>query len=612
MYKNNYLLPPTNIYFNTQAQREQIFDSFQQCVDALNSPCVITVYRDWEEVHFGCDAQRRPFIRIILSTNQTLDGALSQLFPGCKRDADTDAMLKPFEIRRELPSYVETDAGLVSWLSLRSMPRELDMSWVYDAVFANSDVVRIFINPVDPSAYDKMFARMKHRSQGDAGQKQVDGFSMIGALDDMIRIKASGKLVSLSCSAGVFIPEVTSLKDTLSAFKTTMNARRATFCVPYWQQRQTCNAGFDSFYLETGSMRAFMPFFVSELFEDGGLVLGENLDTGTPVKWNRAMRSNYSIAVVAPPGSGKSWFVKMFLARTKSMYPDSEVTIIDIENEYLKFADALGFDVITVEPHTKLGLDFFKFTAKNDAASAINSMINAPQSVKNEVSYHSQYCTSMDDLFGLLLKHDGENNLRGTESCSSYMKQFQVPPISFISQGTPDINPNTVFAIAKSCPVGSFAHQYVTMAMMRLVNTRAQNTQAVHIPKTLVLDEFWSVLRNDEMSSYVIETSKRGRKYNVGTVFATQNLDDILENPHAKAVFNNSDTKIFMLSAATEKNSLIEKMGLSPAEVQRLLGGSRGEAILHVGNRQKLNIKFLADAKEAEIFNTNPYEQRQT
>ena len=600
------MIAPINVYFNTDIEREQIYNSFQTAIDAMDSPAVITMYREWQKVYFGEDAQIRPFIRIMLSTNQELGSVL----PKCTLDEKTNKMLKQFEIKEEKPAYVETDAGLISWLSLKSMPRELDMSWVYNALFINSDIVRIHIDPVNPALYDRMFTRMKHRNSGDVGQKQVDGFSMIGTLDDMIRIKGSGKLIKLSCSAGVYVSEKTKLKETIKNFKTKMNGRRTSFTFPSWQQKVTYEKGFDSFYLETGSVRAFFPFFVSELYEDGGLVLGENMDTGTPVKWNRAFRSNYSIGVVAPPGSGKSWFVKMFLTRTKSMYPDSEVTIIDIENEYLPFAEAAGFDVIQVEPRTKLGLDFFKFTTKNDAASAINSMIDAPQSVKNEVSFYSQQSESMDDLYDLLLNHDKESNLKGTESCSAYMKQFQVDPIASIAKGEPDINPNSVFAIAKSCPVGSFAHQYITMAMMKLVNTKAQNKDKLHIPKTLVLDEFWSVLRNDDMSNYVIETSKRGRKYNVGTIFATQNLEDILGNPHAKAVFNNSDTNIFMRSAATEKESLINDMGLSPAEVHRLLNGDRGEAIMHTGNKQKLNVRFLADVKESETFNTNPYEQR--
>ena len=603
--KNNYLLSPINVYFNTQSEREQIFGSFQQVIDSLELPCTITMYKDWGKVHFGSDEQTRSFERIVLSTNDDLDDILSGY-----TTHKSDSLLDKFEIRKEFPSFVETDSGLITWLSLKSMPRELDMSWIVDAVYPKSDVVRILLDPVDPKRYDRMFSKMKHRTHGDTGQKQTDGFSMIGTLEDMILIKGMGKLIRMSCSAGLYIPEKKMLKEIVSQFKTKMNGRRTSFSFPYWLQRDAYELGFESFYLETGSMKAFFPFFVSELFEEGGLILGENMDTHSPVKWNRAMRSNYSIAAVAPPGSGKSWFVKMLLTRTKSMYPDSEVTIIDVENEYLKFADAMGFDIVTVEPRTQLGLDFFKITSKNDAAGVINSIIDAPESVKNEITFQSQSCNSILDLYDGLVKHDKENHLNGTESCSGYIKQFRADPVASISMGTPDISPNTVFAMAKSCPVGSFAHLYVTMAMMKLVNTKAQNQNTIHIPKTLVLDEFWSVLRNDDMSNYVIETSKRGRKYNVGTIFATQNLDDILGNSHAKAVFDNSDTKIFMRSAATEKENLINTMGLSPAEVHRLLDGRKGEAIMHVGNKDKLNIRFLADSKESKIFNTNPYEQR--
>ncbi len=112
--------------------------------------------------------------------------------------------------------------------------------------------------------------------------------------------------------------------------------------------------------VNTGVLSACFPFYNSELSHPGGVYLGINMSTQTPVFidfYDSKKLANTNISVFGKAGSGKSFFVSLLTMR--SALKGIRTVIIDPENEYKGITQVLNGAYIDVGPESQHRMNVF-------------------------------------------------------------------------------------------------------------------------------------------------------------------------------------------------------------------------------------------------------------
>src|SRR5207249_4487317 len=109
--------------------------------------------------------------------------------------------------------------------------------------------------------------------------------------------------------------------------------------------------------LSTSALAATFPFSGTDLPASAGLLYGVNTQTKSPVVLDRFALENHNAIVFATSGAGKSYLVKVELAR--ALLAGQRALVIDPEGEYAPLLRRLGAAIVAVRPGAEVALDPF-------------------------------------------------------------------------------------------------------------------------------------------------------------------------------------------------------------------------------------------------------------
>jgi hypothetical protein len=127
--------------------------------------------------------------------------------------------------------------------------------------------------------------------------------------------------------------------------------------------------------------------------------------------------------------------------------------------------------------------------------------------------------------------------------------------------------------------------------------------------KTLIIDEAWSLLRFAEHSRSIFELIKTARKFGLGIVIITQEVEDLLSSPAGKTILANTAWKYLSRQEPACIVELAEKFHLNQEEQNYLLTAMPGEGLLFAMN-DHIPLKVIPSPSEYELITTNPDEVR--
>ena len=115
--------------------------------------------------------------------------------------------------------------------------------------------------------------------------------------------------------------------------------------------------------LDTSSLAISLPLASSSLVMERGVLYGVAAQSQSPIIIDPFDTSflNYSLAVIAPAGSGKSYFTKLLALR--HLVAGTEFLVIDPEDEYRLVAEAVGGTIVRLaasSPHRLNPLDLVR------------------------------------------------------------------------------------------------------------------------------------------------------------------------------------------------------------------------------------------------------------
>jgi len=366
--------------------------------------------------------------------------------------------------------------------------------------------------------------------------------------------------------------------------------------------------------LSTTALAATFPFTGTDLPTRSGLLYGINSATRSPVVLDRFALENHNAVVFATSGAGKSYLVKVELAR--AVLAGHRALVIDPEGEYAALLSRLGAAVVSVSPGVATGLDAFALADASPGALSIRiatltTLIELltgglgpadRAAVEEAISFVFARAGFADGrpVDGLRSPSlaDVQSRLQGRsgmDSVAMRLERYVSGSGAWLFRSSSDVR---VSSEGSAAYVLAGLPEEERAAAMFLVLDRIWSGLASSIQPTLVVvDEAWWLMRHADTAAFLFRLVKTARKRRAGLTLVTQDVADVLASPDGEAVIANSALQILMKQAPQAMPRLAELFRLTRAEQSWLLGAQRGEGLLVAQGRR---VPFLVVATDEE------------
>jgi type IV secretory pathway VirB4 component len=122
--------------------------------------------------------------------------------------------------------------------------------------------------------------------------------------------------------------------------------------------------------------------------------------------------------------------------------------------------------------------------------------------------------------------------------------------------------------------------------------------------RILVVDEAWTLMKNEASANYMIKVAKTARKFNAGLSILSQQVDDFLKYG-GEGIIGNAAIQILLRQSTNDLKKLTEIFGLSMNEQSFLRAAGKGEALIFVGGNHTA-VQVVSHDFEHLLCDTSP------
>ena len=381
--------------------------------------------------------------------------------------------------------------------------------------------------------------------------------------------------------------------------------------------------------MNSAPLSTTFPFVSSNLSDNNGILYGINRHNNSLVIFDRFQMENANMVVFAKSGAGKSYAVKLEILR--SMMLETEIIVIDPENEYKHLCETVGGTFVKISlssenhinpfdlPHIKededpedilrnnianiLGLLHImlgNITPEEDSIldRAVRETYEVrditPQTNFNALSKES--IPTMSDLYQVL------RNMEGGESLAIRLEKYTEGIFSGFLNHTTNVKVDNQMFVFNIRDMEEDLRPVAIYTVLQFI----WNEMRSNLKKRLVLvDEAWVMMKYEDAASFMFGIAKRCRKYYTGFTTITQDVNDFLASRYGKAIVTNSSIQLLLKQSPAGIDVISETFYLTDQEKFLLLESNVGEGIFFAGTRH-VAIKIIASYSEDQIITTDP------
>ena len=379
--------------------------------------------------------------------------------------------------------------------------------------------------------------------------------------------------------------------------------------------------------LDTGSLSTTFPFTTAELTSDEGILYGINRHNDSLILFDRFNLENANSVVFATSGAGKSYFVKLEILRYLML--DTDVVIIDPENEYQKLAEAVGGSYLEISLNSPKRINPFDLPLSNHPEDVDEDVLRSnittlhglirlmagglsaeEDSVLDKALYETYAMKDittdpstqhnpppiLSDLLSVLRNMRGADNLilrLGKYAEGTYSTLFNQPTNFELTGGL------VVFSVR------DLEEALRPVAIFTILNYIWNRVRFEMKRRLMVVDEAWWMMQYEDSARFLYGLAKRARKYFLGLTIISQDVEDFLANKYGKAVVSNSSMQVLLKQSTSSIDVIAQVFNLTEQEKYLLLNAGVGEGLFFAGLNH-VAIKITASYTEDQIITTDP------
>jgi len=525
-----------------------------------------------------------------------------------------------------------------------SYPRYLAESWF--APIINLDKmfdISIFVHPIETSQVLRKFQKKVAEIQSQINERENKGMVRDPKLDtayqdlEDLRDKlqqAQEKIFDVGLYISVYADNSDDLNKVESEIKSILESKLVYIKPALFQQEEAFQSimpiSTDILNIHTklnsSPLSSLFPFISFDLTSDKGILYGINRHNASLVLFDRFSLENYNSIIFAKSGSGKSYATKLEILR--SLMFDTDVIVIDPENEYEYMSEAVGGRFFQISLNSTYHINPFDLPQPREDEDPANILrtniitlvglfrimlggLSAEEDALIDRAITETYALkdiTPDSDFSQIdapLLSDFELVLSGLEGGESLAQR-----LTKYTRGTWSgfINKPTNIDLDKKLIVFSIRDMEDDLkpVAMYIVTHFIWNIIRKELKKRLlVIDEAWWMMKSEDTASFLLGLAKRGRKYYLGLATITQDVGDFLNSPYGLPIITNSSMQLLLKQAPTTVDKLQEVFNLTDEEKYLLLESEVGEGIFFAGLKH-VAVKIIASYTEDQIITSDP------
>jgi len=378
--------------------------------------------------------------------------------------------------------------------------------------------------------------------------------------------------------------------------------------------------------LNTSSLSTIFPFLSYELSSDEGILYGINRHNNSLILFDRFTLENANTVIFGKSGGGKSYAVKLEILR--SMMFDSDVIVIDPENEYEFLCDSAGGSFVRISLNSDKRINPFDLPrplSGEDQADVLRSSIidlkglfrlilgsMSPEKdslldqalyetyslkgVTQETDWSDKTMPTMQDFIKIL------ESMEGMESEVISLKKYTEGTFAGIFNEQTNIELNNQLMVFS---IRDLEDELRPIAMYAVLNYLWNIVRSAMKKRILIVDEAWWMMQYEDSAKFLYSIAKRCRKYYLGLTVISQDVEDFLNNSQGKAIVNNSSLQILLRQSPASIDLVQQVFHLTQEEKYVLLESDVGEGIFFAGNKH-VAIRVVASYQEDQIITSDP------
>jgi conjugal transfer ATP-binding protein TraC len=546
------------------------------------------------------------------------------------------------------PDYIKIDK-FNRVIAAINYPRVVDPGWLTRLIEMNLDFdLSMHIKPYPIESSISMLEREIKKQKTDLyalesegkiipqslTQKHQDTLALLNQIQ-----QGREKMFDMSLYIDAKAQDVKELEKVTSKIKSSMASIMVTPKIPSYQMyqglRSTLPVGSDELRLArnitSSGVAACFPFAITSLeHHTEGILVGFNQINNIPIIIDPFALSNPNMLVLGTSGGGKSYCIKLLLMR--EFMEGADISVIDPQAEYSDLVRQFNGKVVRIAPDSdtvinpldlmgqsydekKLSLlSFFKImlgelteTQRSILDDCIDSTYEDAGITRDPRSW-AKAPPKLEDLYDHVLpltRSDKDIIYNPAMAIVTRLKPFVTGGLRFLNQNT-KIDLDNRFISFDIRDIPDVGKGTIMFLLLEYIYNRMKKSRKRRI---CVVDEAWTVLSSGDEGDYVFRLIKTCRKFNLGLILLTQDVEDVITSKAGRAVLSNTATKLLLKQDSTMVENIRERFHLNDAEVEFVRRSGVGSALLLAENC-RVPIYIQASPEEHRIITTKPDEMK--
>lgn len=544
------------------------------------------------------------------------------------------------------PSFVEVDFNHVKiedkfyrTMFVVAYPRYVSANWLYSLItFDHPLYVSMFIYPTESrevlEELKRKIAEMEATIESEMKAGKVVDPTVQVSLDDALALQAElAKGSERFFQFGLYVTIPADTKEELDEISKQVDSILSSLLIIARTATLEMEEGFKStlpiFYdklavwrnMDSTSLAMTFPFSTASLTRNEGILYGVNQHDGSLIIFDRYTLENANSVILGKSGGGKSFMVKLEALRLITL--DTDVIIIDPDNEYEKLTQSVGGEFIEFSNTSPYHINPFELNRDNpehdelsnkllDLHSLMKVMMGELTPAQDALldralvmTYQQKGITQdpttfqseaplLEDLYKVLL---GMESNEGRELANRIEKFVSGSAAGIFNQKSnfEVKNKLTVFGIR------DLEENLRPVAMYIVLDYIWNVVRRVKKKRVLIVDEAWYLVKNKDSGAYLFTFAKRARKYLLGLTAITQDVEDFVSTNEGKALITNSSLQIILKMNTAAIDAISKTFYLTGGEKHFLLSAGVGEGLFFAG-QSHVGFRVIAGDEEKALI----------